>query len=309
MKDKELLLKLNSLKSIIPDKEWKSSSREILYSQISNSTASLYKKDEVKEGFFIMWPRKMARIFSQPAFAVFLVIFLIASGALASAKIAQKSTPGDSLYIARVISEGAQLAITFNDTQKTKLNIKFANDRAKDITQTLKESEFKSEKEIAQKENLVKSFRKEINSVKAELQGASGVNKNLTATGLQNDEVQVFGANLGKDEKGMQVLEPDKKPFSPAEEVAIEAGGADEPKEEAVEKTPEPENLSDLKNAQQKLEEAEVLFNKDDYGAALDKLEEIGVIIKDTGEFDSPNTEQGEVKGVSEEVTPVADNK
>lgn len=308
MKDKELLLKLNGLKSIAPDKKWKSSSREILYSQISNSTARLYKKDEIEEGFFAMWPQKLARVFSQPAFAVFLVVFLIAGGGLVSAKVAKKSTPGDSLYIARVISERAQLAITFNDTQKTKLNIKFANDRAKDITQTLKESEFKSEKEIAQKENLVKSFRKEINNVKAELRGASGVNKNLTAAGLQDDEVQVFGANLGKDERGMQVLEPDKKLFQPAKEEATAADGSGKP-EEATEKAGEiSKSLSDLENAQQKLEEAEELFNKDDYGAALDKLEEVGVIIKDTGEFDVPNVEQGEVKGASEKATSTIKN-
>jgi len=301
MKDKELLSKLNSLKNITPDKEWKSSNREILYSQISNSTASLYKKDEVvKDGFFIMWPQKMVRVFSQPAFAVFLVVFLIAGGGFVSAKVAKKSTPGNSLYIARVISERAQLAITFNDTQKTKLNIKFANDRAKDITQALKESEFKSDKEISQKENLVKNFKKEINNVKAELQGAS------------DDDIQVFGANLGKDEKGMQVSEPDKKPIQPSEEKAIKSSGIDEPEEIKIEEEApkEEESISDLENAKQKLEEAEELFNKDDYGATLDKLNEVGAIIQDTGEFDAPEIqpEPGEVKGVSEKATSTIKN-
>ena len=139
MNEKELIKQLNSFKDIKPDSQWTSNNREILAHQIGNGQA------EAKISWFNasanMLPQKLFKQLSQPVGIVLLIAAIVFGSGIVSLRAARNTKPGDSLYIAKIINEKAQLAITFNEKEKVKLGIEFAGNRAKEITQVLAESE------------------------------------------------------------------------------------------------------------------------------------------------------------------------
>jgi hypothetical protein len=245
---------------------------------------------------------------------------VVIGGGIFGVQASNYSNPGDSLYIAKIISNKAKLAITFDEEKKTKMRIRFASDHAKDITKFLAESDPKEE--TKETEKLSKNFKEQIYSVKTKLKEIK-IAKNdeneeggeMVEESIPDDEA-VFGANLGKEEKGVQISIPDD-PISDspqndegqtAENEEGEAGGEEisilnnnneenATGTEAIEEIIEESNNSnnDLEKAEEILSEAESLFDSKNYNGALNKLDEAGVIINSvTGE------EDGEVKGESE---------
>ena len=144
MENKELIKQLNNLKSIVPDSGWKERNRNVLFSQISSSDVIASSEAKGFASIFVI-PQKMVRILSTPSWAVFFVCFIVLSGSVFSVGAARLSKPDSSLYIARIISEKARLAVTFNEDEKTKLGFKFANDHAKDIMEVLSNTDLTSD--------------------------------------------------------------------------------------------------------------------------------------------------------------------
>jgi len=298
MNNKILIGQLNNLKNIKPDNEWKSNNREILYSQIFNSG------NEAKIANFkiFAFPQRIFKFISQPAMVVVFISLIVISGGFFSARAAKNIKPGGSLYIARIISEKAQLAVTFNKEAKNKLGIKFANKHAKDITEILANPEFNVDENKVKIEKLTQDFKKEISTVKDKISKidigeAKDNNKdnnegNNIDSNENVDEVEVFSANLEKEESGLQIFEPraeikqggDNKESAEQENVStstIEASQASGGVEEEF----------NSGNANKIIEEAEELFNSQDYSGTLDKLEKV----------DDAIDADGEVKGASEE--------
>jgi hypothetical protein len=311
MTEKELVKKLNSLKSIKLDSNFKEESGRILYNQISNSSGGFTASLNIFQKAF--------GYIAQPVWAVFFVVVVIGGG-IFGVQASNYSNPGDSLYIAKIISNKAKLAITFDEEKKTKMRIRFASDHAKDITKFLAESDPKEE--TKETEKLSKNFKEQIYSVKTKLKEIK-IAKNdeneeggeMVEESIPDDEA-VFGANLGKEEKGVQISIPDDSTSSPSqtdnnqvEDNEEEKAGGEEVSilnnnneqnatgtkavEEAVEDSDSSNN--DLEKAEEILNEAESLFDSKNYNGALDKLDEAGAIINSvTGE------EDGEVKGEAE---------
>jgi hypothetical protein len=311
MTEKELIKKLNGLKSIKLDSNFKEESGRILYNQISNSSGGFTASLNIFQKAF--------GYIAQPVWAVFFVVVVIGGG-IFGVQASNYSNPGDSLYIAKIISNKAKLAITFDEEKKTKMRIRFASDHAKDITKFLAESDPKEE--TKETEKLSKNFKEQIYSVKTKLKEIK-IAKNdeneeggeMVEESIPDDEA-VFGANLGKEEKGVQISIPDDSTSSPSqtdnnqvEDNEEEKAGGEEVSilnnnneqnatgtkavEEAVEDSDSSNN--DLEKAEEILNEAESLFDSKNYNGALDKLDEAGAIINSvTGE------EDGEVKGEAE---------
>jgi hypothetical protein len=311
MTEKELIKKLNSLKSIKLDSNFKEESGRVLYNQISNSSGGFTASLNVFQKAF--------GYIAQPMWAVFFVVVVIGGG-IFGVQASNYSNPGDSLYIAKIISNKAKLAITFDEEKKTKMRIRFASDHAKDITKFLAESN--PEEEAKETEKLSKNFKEQIDSVKTKLKEIKVVKKDegeergeVAEENVPVDDEAVFGANLGKEEKGVQISIPDD-PISgsssdenQAEENEEEKAGGEEVSilnnnneenatgtkavEEVIEEIDNSNN--DLEKAEEILNEAESLFDSKNYNGALDKLDEAGIIINSvTGE------EDGEVKGEAE---------
>ncbi len=300
MENKELIKKLNSLKSMAPDKEWKERNRGILFSQISATAVPAAEETGAMIKIFVL-PQRLVRVFSTPAWAVFFVCLIIVVGSIFSVRAARLTKPDSSLYIARIISEKAQLAVTFGEEKKAKLSFRFANDHAKDITEILAKTDSSDEAGKLKTEKLSENFKKEIKVAKTKLKEMGVTEMGVTEEPKKEEveeEIKVFSANLKKEEQGMQVSEPQPKEEAVAENNQPEAVIIKTEEEKATNTPAEKigSYSADLGDAYKILEEVEELFNEDNYhGDIFNKLEEAGNIVENVNLED-----KGEVKGVSD---------
>ena len=296
MENKELIRKINNLKSMAPDKEWKERNRGILFSQISATAVPAAEETGAMIKIFVL-PQRLVRIFSTPAWAVFFVCLLVVAGSVFSVGAARLTKPDSSLYIARIISEKAQLAVTFGEEKKAKLSFRFANDHAKDITEILAKTDPGNEAGKSKTEKLSENFKKEMTVAKTKLKEMGA----LAELEEGNEETKVFSANLKKEERGMQVSEPQPKEEPAAGKNQTDAGIIKTEEEAKATNTPAGEisgHSANLGDAYKMLEEAEELLNEKDHSGTLNKLEEANNIVENVDLGD-----KGEVKGVSGEAS------
>ncbi len=274
MREKEILRQLNKFQNVAPDESWKKSNRELLLSQISNSQAQ-----DVEIGWLNNLKIQLQAFNSayQPAVAVVLILAFIVSGGTFGLKASQDTKPGDSLYIAKRISEKTQLAFTFNEEKKKQLGIEFMGNRMDELSQVLASAEAESQKdEMVQ---TIDDLKREVSNVKNTSLAVKPAEENSEVIEGEEEIVEesneegsmVFTANSNKDEKGIQI-----SASSVSEEKATTTT-------ELMEEAPE-----------EMLKQARELLENEDYDGVISKLEEVGISI-------SP--EEGEVKGVIEEVT------
>jgi len=292
MNEKELLIQLNNLKNIKPDNQWKNDNREILLNQISSS------QEEVKISWFRMLenmlPQQLIRQLSQPVWAVILIMAIVFGGGIVSLNAARDTKPGDSLYIAKVISEKAQLAVTFNEKEKAKLGIEFAGNRTREITQVLAEVDSQEKDAQAKVEKLTKDFNKEIKAVKSRLVKINVINEKsedvkigeVLITTTTDETIGVFSANSERSDERMEVSEPTSKESVTAD--GQQSDDTDQEQTDPIEDSAAEESPDFAESGQQDditkiLEDAEKLFDERDYNGTLDKLNEVNNMIDDAG--------------------------
>lgn len=311
MEDKELISKLKELQSIKPAAKWQEANRSILMNQIYSLGSHLGVRETVKMKLSLRWLANL----SQPAVAVFLIVMVIMGGGIMSIKAAKDSIPGEALYIAKILNEKTQQALTFNEDKKAQLGLVFAHNRAKELKEVLAQEEQAEKAERA--EQLVIDFRKELALAKERI---AKMNKRTTINevdaNLSTDEIigeasedsQVFSANLGKEDNGIQVGEavitktddkeiiPEKQeeaietpePATTTEEQALQGDGQASSSESVIAEEEESAGAADA------VAEAQAFLETQDYGATLSKLEEADDLIEQTGVV------KGEEEAVSE---------
>lgn len=241
MTDKELISKLNGLKGVRPAADWKQSNRDILFSQITAGQEARHAN--WFKVFINFAPAEAASIFSAPVAVFTMVALAVLGGGFFSLRAAENTKPGDSLYIAKIINEKTQLALTFDSKSKAKLNLEYAGNRAQEASQVASEDLSESQK-TEQISALSDNFKKELTAVKSRIAKS---NPNLAAKTNDNDNtdnagpaseesIKVFGSNLDKADGGMQV--------------------------------------SDAPTAAKVLDEAEQLFANNDFKGSIDKIKE-----------------------------------
>ncbi len=322
MNEQELLKQLNNLKNIKPDSQWEKGNRELLFNQIIGGQAAPMG-GQADGDFKLSWFKVLAgvagrskiikqlsqlaspaghayRQAGRPAFIVCAIIIIVLGGGIVGVRAARDTKPGDSLYIAKIISERTRLAITFNEKEKAKLGLDFAGNRAREISQVIAESDNNKE---AQVEKLTKDFKNEIKQVKSRLEkinaiakkdgsagAAGGFNKE---SGAEQDS-GVFSANLGKDNQRMEISESNKAAGGQAAPIGGQAAVAGENKAEAASATTtetaagESAPAGDGEDLENALNEAEKLFDEKNYDGTLNKLNEANDIINKVGETDEP---------------------
>jgi len=132
--DDFLVRKLNSLKKIEPDASWLQSQRSFLLSEISKHENQKSKPSLVLPLFNF----NVLKIL-KPNFAIALAIIILVSsfGTVGAIGISQNSLPGDFLYPVKTAFEKTQLTFATSEESKTKLSIKFANQRIDEFTQLI----------------------------------------------------------------------------------------------------------------------------------------------------------------------------
>lgn len=252
---------MNSLRTIKPGANWKKSGREILLAQISaGKDLEPANWFEVTENLL---PEKLVMFFSKPAAVVAAIALLVFGGGTASVWASAKAKPGDSLYIAKIISEKTQLAFTFDAKEKTKLNLEFAGKRVEEAARVIAEPDDEQDKN-ARIEELASSFKKEISAAKTRLsKNAPAPAAGESVTEGQEDG-KVFGADFGRSNEGMEI--------APGGEAAAGAG--------AQEGTSTPLATGPAaRTPETALGEAEKLFDRKDYQGSLDMLKQASDII------------------------------
>ncbi len=303
MNDQELLKKLNNLKEIKPDNNWKRNYRDVLYSQISAGQPEVEPKSNIRIIWESIMPRQILINLAKPirlASAVSVLVLVIGIGGVYASK---NSKPGDSLYIAKIISEKAQFAITFDEKDKAKLGIEFAANRAKEMIQVLKDTGQDVTVNSDKLEKLSQSFKKEISQAKNRLSTIKAAIK-VTEDQVEalDSELEVFGANLGKDNNRMEISEPVKpepelnqiiapKPDKPSPEA--NAATTTGPVLESQAVTGATSTAGMVNQTDKMLEQVEKLFDEKNLDGTIGALEEVSKVIEDAGE----------VKGASETAT------
>lgn len=310
MKNKELLTQLNNLKNIKPDYAWKERSREILASQIS---ASGYAEDYSRSWLGRLehkFTSAMPSFLLQPVTTVVLIVIVVLGGGFWGVNASRDAKPGDSLYIAKIISEKTQFALTFSEKSKVRLGISFASNRVRELSQVRLEED--SEEQV---EKLKEDIKRELGQARERLARiqSDSADEGGAEKGDEEEPSPIFSATLNKEDQGMQVYEqesdqkPDEEsaeaePVEQEEPVDVEPAEGpteatttdEEPAEATTTAEADVEAEADISDPEQILTEAEEFLDNDDYDSTLEKLDEAGEAIENR---------EGTVKGESEAAT------
>jgi len=290
MTEKQLLQQLKGLKTITLSEEIKKSNRDVLFSQISNTSV---REDVSAQSSFFWSFKNVFSVFSQPLLIVAGVFVFIAGGLIMGSNLFKNSKPNDSLYIARIISERAKLNTTFSQAERDALSLKFASDHAKDIATILMDPEFNNEENKDQVEKLNASFKNEISKVKDKIEKNSVSN---IESSLENNE-DVFSASSLIEEGGVEIYIEDSNSSSDEAEINSQEDVKASSSEETSENSSSSENLVDvksleneidnnseeistLKNGQEIITEIEKLFSEGRYTEVIQRLSEVKSSIK-----------------------------
>ncbi len=320
MKEQKILEQLNKLKSIKPDAKWKNSNRDILHSQIFSSQA----EEEKQANIFLIAINNIfnfTKSISQPTLTMAIIILVVMGSWIGSSFASKNANLGDSLYIAKIINEKAQFAFTFNEKKKVKLGIEFATNRVEEINNIIKEKNKENKNKDEKVKKLVSDFKRQINETKSRLKKIETTNKiagknqeNKEETEKSTEEIadeenMVFSANLSKDENGIQVSEPNSVNSTTESTEPVIEENLSSTTEEMIEKASTTESIIEEKEEEQSpqtiLEQAEVLLDKEDYNATIDKLNQADDAINniDSTEEETTTTEiEEEIASTSDEI-------
>ncbi|MBD3248116.1 hypothetical protein GF382_02395 [Candidatus Falkowbacteria bacterium] len=315
MNEQDIIKKLKELKGIRPQKDWKEDTRSFLVSEIRNSVVEAPEKDLIRDILSI--PKSIFSKATEQAWAVAAIIIIIAGGAFTTQAATKNARPGDSLYLARVFSEKAKVAITFNKEEKAKLDMQLASNRAKEITDVLAELDTDENEDSKKKaEKLSESFRDEIKIVKKNFEeikqireeankseeNVEGGQKEEASFGIGDSRPEIVVTESSKEDEGMDIYEEDEDleaggEENDAEETAGDANGEAEVDAEVsleVEASSTPETSDNNKdNVDDILSNAEISLDAKDFASAKEMLEAVDEMI-----------DSGEVKGVNASSTP-----
>jgi hypothetical protein len=305
MLEGELIKQIKTLSEIKPDQAWKEQNRELLFSQIFNSASNEtterkpFALKSIFEYIDVMFFSRLGWVLSMPALTVLLILSAFFGTSFYSYRIAKNTKPGDSLYIAKIVSEKTQLALTFNETEKAKLGVSFASNRTQEMAKIMEGENTQDKDKHA--EQLTEEFKNEIKTTKnrlekiAQVQVAGETNTSTMRSIIskvsgggsdqkskpETKEVdnEVFSANTAKDGSKIELSDPaDKKTDKPATTTPEEASS--------------PEAI---------LEQAEKLFDEKNYDGAIDKLNEANEVISKDQSAGNPDFKEAVTGSTSEE--------
>ncbi|MEI8361355.1 MAG: DUF5667 domain-containing protein, partial [bacterium] len=216
MRDQDVIAKLNNLREIRPDMTWKQSSRAILLTQVSRGGVV-----QPTHWFSFFESRSMQRLFlevTRPVSLAFIFLLALTGSSYASIRAANQATPSNPLYIAKIINERAQLALTFDNTKKAKLNLDFAANRVEELQKVTAAEDIKKE----EVDELTTDFRSQIEEIKArvakmpstkiEIESKASDEKsaktvNVATTG-QSESAKVASAAAERSRVGIDYYDP-----------------------------------------------------------------------------------------------------
>jgi hypothetical protein len=320
-------LLINGIRNInvVPSAEWKQGQRDIFVAQIYQGaeTGGLFSSSGVKPAFVVALA-ELSRLAVRPAIIALSAILAVALGSAAGLGAAKNTKPGDALYYAKIVRERTQLALTFNERQKARLGIEFAQNRTAEMARVMSEppsagqqaavndlaenakneisaardrlnkiaDNIISEKSTGQAEQKSdkKSADKKIADVKNIAPEKPAVKEQASGQApknLKSADTRVFSANTGKASGSLEIDVREESAVVPP------AGKASTSAQNSASKINN--EVSDINNI---LKEAQVLIESDNFHGTASKLDEASRIIEKMGD-----EKAGEVKGADEKAT------
>ena len=206
-------LKNNSLE-ITPSQEWKEKSRDMVLSQIRQTSAwkesGTHHQSKLGGAFNLVF----AKYVLKPVAISVLAIAVVTSSVFGTAQAAQAALPGDSLYPIKLGIENAQVSLAFSEEKKTELEISFANTRLEEVVEILEDVVTKKQEpeklvEVTKngkiKSNVnvkeaITDFNKKMDSVQKRLEKIEKDDKSeksvLKISNLVNEKTLVLEENL-----------------------------------------------------------------------------------------------------------------
>ena len=103
------------------------------------------------------------KIKTMPIIPILLIIALLGGGTVGTVAASQGSLPGDILYPVKILSEDAQVSLSFNEENKNQLRIKFAQKRMEEINKLIEASQNATSGELTEKmDKALDNFNKNI---------------------------------------------------------------------------------------------------------------------------------------------------
>lgn len=241
MNDHFVSQQLKKLRQITPNADWVSQQQQVIMAQV-------YNGQQPTSLAFSRWSElwlSFKYTFSQPGVVVSAILAIVVLGGGTTSYLAgRQAKPGDSLYIAKKINERAHLlAVSFDRAEQNKLKLALASQRVSEMAAV------GSEGNQQQAEAISREFKQTVSDVKDRLVQAENkaatkalVKASQPNTGALTKDEDIFSAATGKDKSGRLEIS-------------------------------QPVTTTATKTPSQIIEEAEQLFDKQEYSAAIDKLE------------------------------------
>ncbi len=241
MNDHFVSQQLKKLRQITPNADWVNQQRQVIMAQVYNGQPPARLTFSRWSNFWLSFKHT----FSQPEIVVSVILAVVLLGGGTTSYLASRhAKPGDSLYIAKQLSERAQLlAVSFDRAEQNKLKLALASQRVSEMAAVDQQANQQQAAAIS------REFKQTVNDVKDKLAQAENkaatvalVKANQPKAVANNKTDDTFSAATGKDKTGR-----------------IEVS--------------QPVTTTATKTPSQILEEAEQLFDQQEYSAAIDKLE------------------------------------
>lgn len=119
-------------RGIKPDPAWVRAAREQLLMQVRNTIPTASAAEKNRKTLAAAYPSVM-RVLRGPVFVICSILALVTGGSIASVRAADRSLPGDALYMVKLVAEQTQLALTPSVPDRMKLKVEFTKRRVQDL--------------------------------------------------------------------------------------------------------------------------------------------------------------------------------
>ncbi len=204
MTEKEVIVKLNTLKSIKPDSNWLIRTKNMVLSEAGLESGEFSAETETEKE--LVFSKKPAFVFDfrallgshrKLAYAFVSCVFVLSLGAV-TINASNSSIPGESLYSIKIAGENVVLAAT-PEEEKASVEIEYAGKRLEELA---KISEKPSDVAQHQKvEQLISNYNEKVNSAKdrlAKINSSGDGKKAVSVAKVINTQSEKYADALAK---------------------------------------------------------------------------------------------------------------
>lgn len=209
MTEKEIIVKLNTLKSIKPDKYWLIRTKNMIFSEAGLASGEFAAETE-KE---LVFSKKLAYVFDfrallrnhrKLAYAFASCVFVLSLGVV-TINASNSSVPGESLYSVKIAGENVVLAV-IPEEDKAKVEIEYAGKRLEELAKISEKPSIEGQHQ--KMEQLISNYDEKVNSAKkhlAQISSSGDGKKAVMVAKVINTQSEKYAKDLAKTTDNLPV--------------------------------------------------------------------------------------------------------